>query len=188
MAIAEEFARAHFAGFDQLTHVEDDSVIAEDQYLIGQYEPRIAQVPVTFHWRLRSPSSDVWLPDLVSVGIDSKSGKVVRYVAHPAGDQSEAAEPLVNRERAIQIALSEAGNEPQNIGVSVTNADLKTELSNNGENRLYWSVELTGTAPATPGCGRVGGYDIDAMTGEIHGTRVMVGDDTPPAESAAPPA
>ncbi len=188
MAIAEEFARAHFAEFDQLTRVEDDSVIAEDQYLIGPHEPRIAQAPVTFHWRLRSPSSDVWLPALVSVGIDSKSGKVVRYVAHPIGDQSEPKEPLINRERAIQIALSEAGKEPQNIDVSLSNVELKTELSNKGENRLYWSVDLTGTAPTAPGGGRVSGYEIDARTGEIHGTRMMVGGDTPPAESAVPPA
>lgn len=186
--IAEKFARTHFAGFDQLTRVDDDPVAAGVRYLLGPYEPKIASPPVMFYWQLRSANSDVWLPTFVSVGIDARSGKVVRYVARPTGDQPEVKEPLINRERAIQIALSEAGKEPQNIGVSVSNVELKTELSNNGENHLYWSVELTGTAPATPGSGRVNGYEIDARTGEIHGTRMMVGDDTPPAESAAPPA
>lgn len=96
---------------------------------------------------------------------------------------------MVNRERAIQIALSEAGKEPQNIGVSVRKIELKTVHSNTGENHLHWSVDLTGTAPATPGSGRVSGYDIDAMTGEICGTRMMVGDDPhSPAERTSPPA
>ncbi len=189
MAIADEFAHAHFAGFDQLTHVDDDPVAAGVQYLLGPYEPKVASPPVKFHWQLRSANSDAWLPTFVSVGIDAKSGKVVRYVARPAGDQPEAAEPLVNRERAIQIALSEAGKEPQNIGVSVSKIELKTVPSNTGENHLYWSVDLTETAPATPGSGRVSGYDIDAMTGEIRGTRMMVGDDTQsPAERTSPPA
>ncbi|CCF83219.1 PepSY domain-containing protein [Nitrolancea hollandica] len=191
MAIAEEFARAHFAGFDQLTKVDNDPVAAGVQYLLGPYDPKVTSPPVMFHWQLRSTDSDVSLPTFVSVGIDSKNGNVIRYVARPADGQPEAAEPLVNRERAIQIALSEAGKEPQNIGVSVSKIELKTLPSNNGENQLYWSVDLTGTAPANPGAGRVSGYEIDARTGEIHGTRMMVGNETPPepsADSAGPPA
>ncbi len=118
--------------------------------------------------------------------MDTKSGKVVRYVARPTGNQPEAKSPLVNQERAIQIALSEAGKEPQNIGVGIEKIELKTVPSNTGENQLYWSVDLTGTVPVTPGGQRVIGYEIDAKTGEIHGTRIMSGEDMPSAESGTP--
>ncbi len=190
-AVAEEFARTHFKGFDQLTGVEDDPGTTDASYLVGPPYTPLPSAPAFFRWRLKSVDSGAWLPPFVTVGVDPKSGIVVSYVARLVGDQDESKEPLVNRERAIQIALSEAGKEPQNIGVSVSKVELKTLPSNTGENQLYWSVDLTGTAPSTPGAGRVGGYEIDARTGEVHGTRMMVGDDTPPeppADDAVPPA
>lgn len=70
-ARAEDFARAHFSGFDQLTGVDDDPVATGVQYLLGPYEPKVASPPVMFHWQLRSATSDAWLPTFVSVGIDS---------------------------------------------------------------------------------------------------------------------
>lgn len=47
-AIAEEFAREHFAGFDQLTPVNGDPVAGGVQYLLGPYEPKVAPPPVMF--------------------------------------------------------------------------------------------------------------------------------------------
>ncbi|CCF85137.1 PepSY domain-containing protein [Nitrolancea hollandica] len=152
--IVTKFAQTRFYQFAHLT-VHDEDHLGGRVGTKGQ--DRVYQV----RWQLRSPESGAWLPTFVWVGVDLETGKVTSYIARRTDYRGPTA-PKVNREQAIQIALTEAHKDPDLAGAKVGEVRLEADTVE-GKDHVTWFISLDNV----PEHALVRHFSVDAITGEI---------------------
>lgn len=152
--IATKFAQSHFDKFDQLT-AHNENHLGGRVGTKGQ--DRVYQV----RWQLRSPESGAWLPTFVSVGVDLETGQVTSYFARRTDYRGPTA-PKIDRDQAVQIALSEAHKDPELAGAKAGEVRLEADTVE-GQDHVTWFIGLDNV----PEHALVRHFSVDAITGEI---------------------
>jgi hypothetical protein len=178
MAIAERFARSQFAGFVELTQIEDSVLLEPDgEYLIGAPSPSLSSMPTFVRWRLHDAESGAWLPTFVAVGVDQQTGQVVSYTARRMGADG-ITPPTIIETQAIQIGMAQMQQQdPGLAGATVERVELATAFVGQ-QDRFVWIIEIAGAEERAAEHGQtVSGVLIDAVTGDVV-TLVSLGEST----------
>lgn len=167
-ALAEDFARRHFEGFEQLTVVDDPLVMPDRRYLveISVAQPDTSTIAVV--WRQRGGVFDGWLSTFVSVEVDATTGTVIEYTARRSGDGG-AAPPVLSEEAAVSAAVEIArAEEPTIADEGIERTALSTMYGNDGSEVWAWAVAFANaeTRAAERGSS-VSIVRVDAITGEL---------------------
>lgn len=151
-ALAAQFARTHFWGFDQLVLVDRATRTGENGTVYS------------FKWTGLAQESRAELPTSVSLAVAGRSGQVFWYLSQRDQVQIDT-RPTVEQSRAVEIARAWLQPRDQRWDLSApANVRLQIVYDDDDQQQLVWSVQYRALQDGPRSSMRL---LIDARTGEL---------------------
>jgi predicted small secreted protein len=151
-ALATQFARANFWGFDQLTLVDRSMRTGESGTVYS------------FKWTLLAAESRAELPTSVSLAVAGRSGQVFWYLSQREPVQIET-RPTIQQAQAIEIARAWLGPRDERWNLAEPAAvRLQILYDDDDQQQLVWSVQFPARQTGPRSSVRL---LIDAQTGTL---------------------